>query len=343
MTHGLPPTGPGGPQIPGDWEPGNVPGTPLPTSTPSPRVEHDGDEPPMRGPLAPRPEGWEPPPRPTIKERDEAVQGWTKRVGGPVGVGVLLLWKFGRIALIALGKVALLFKIPLLGTVISGGVSIAAYAWIWGWTFAAAIMVTLLIHELGHVVQIKREGMPVKALNFVPFLGAYVLSDVARTPDQQARISIAGPVAGALLASAIFLVAGDDELLRAIAYTGFYVNLFNLVPIGIFDGGGVAKVFTAGWWAVIAPVLAVIAVGSGSTLAAMVAIVCAVLIYVHRARGFALNPDDGVPFEQRVNAAVLFVGVCAVCAFGMAATFSDRSDTIVRAPQAAPTTVAALH
>lgn len=304
-------------------------------------MSHESPEPPMRGPLAPRPEGWEPPPRRTMEDRDASVRGWVSKVGGPVGLIALLLWKFGRFALIALGKVALLFKIPLLGTVISGAVSIAAYAWIWGWTFAAAIMVTLLIHELGHVVQIKREGMPVKALNFVPFLGAYVMSEGARSADQQARISIAGPLAGALLASAVYLVAGDDELLRAIAFTGFYLNLLNLLPIGFLDGGGVASVFTAGWWVLLAPILGAIALGSGSTLAAIIAIVGAVLIYAHRSRGFALDPQDGVPFEQRINAAVLFVGVAAVCAFGMAATFADRSDEIVRAPAPAATTATA--
>lgn len=331
MTHGLPPSGPGGPQIPGDWEPRDPAGRAARPEPPEPQ---------MRGPLAPRPEGWEPPPRRTMADRDDSVRSWVNKVGGPVGLVVLLLWKFGRYALLALGKVALLFKIPLLGTVISGAVSIAAYAWLWGWTFAAAVMVTLLIHELGHVVQIRREGMPVKALNFVPFLGAYVMSDGARTPDQQARISIAGPLAGALLSSGVYLVAGDDELLRAIAFTGFYLNLLNLIPIGFLDGGGVATVFTAGWWVIIAPLLGAIALASGSTLAAIIAIVGAVLIYTQRHRGFALDPQDGVPFEQRINAAVLYLGVSAVCAFGMAATFADRSDEIVRAP-AAPTTATA--
>lgn len=276
-----------------------------------------------------------------MHERNDALRRRLGRLGGPFVFVAFVLWKFGRIALIVLGKVALLFKIPLLGTVISGAVSIAAYAWIWGWTFAAAIMVTLLIHELGHVIQIKREGMPVKALNFVPFLGAYVLSEGARSADQQARISIAGPLTGALLASAVYLAAGDDQLLRAIAFTGFYLNLLNLIPIGFLDGGGVASVFTAGWWVLIAPILGAVAIGSGSTLAAIVAIVGAVLIYVHRGRGFALDPGDGVPFQERINAAVLFVGVAAVCAFGMAATYVDRTDEIVQGPPAQTSVVRA--
>ncbi|MBO9531562.1 MAG: hypothetical protein J7513_01120 [Solirubrobacteraceae bacterium] len=290
-------------------------------------------EPQLRGPLAPRPEGWEPPARKTMAEHDEAISGRLRKIGGPIAFAGLLLWKVGKYVLLALGKVTLLFKIPLLGTVVSGAVSIAAYAWIWGWTFAAAIMITLLIHELGHVIQIKREGMPVKALNFVPFLGAYVLSDAARTDDQQARVSIAGPLTGAVLASVVYLAAGDDPLLRAIAYTGFYLNLLNLVPIGFLDGGGVAGVFTGGWWAILTLGLVIIGLGSGSMLALIVAAVAAFRWYGARGEGLALDRADGVAYESRLNAVVLFLGVSAVCAFGMAASFADRTDEIVSAPQ----------
>lgn len=334
MTHGLPPSGDGRAQIPGS--------SPPPGSGRGRWRTESEPEPQLRGPLAPRPEGWQPPPRTTLAERDDAVRRWARKAGGPLGIAALILWKFGRYVLIALGKVTVLFKIPLLGTVISAGVSIAAYAWIWGWTFAVAIMVTLLVHELGHVVQIRREGMPVRAMNFVPFLGAYVQHDGAQSPDQQARISIAGPVAGALFASLLWLMAGDDPLLRAVAFTGFYLNLLNLLPIGFLDGGGVGGLFTGAWWVVIASGLGAIALASGSAFAAILAIVATVLIYVHRGRGFALDPQDGVPFEQRLNAAALYLGVSAVCAYGMTATYVDRTSVIVQAP-AEPAVTAVLR
>ncbi len=356
MTHGLPPSGPGGPQIPGGWQPPEERGAgasgaggaggaggaapPPPTEPPTGRpawTPPGPPEPQMRGPLAPRPEGWEPPPRRTMAERDEAVKSRLGKIGGPVAFIGLLIWKVGRYVLLALGKIALLFKIPLLGTVISGGVSIAAYAWIWGWSFAIAIMVTLLVHELGHVIQIKREGMPVHAMNFVPFLGAYVQSDAARTPAQGARISIAGPLTGALLASAIFLAAGDSALLHAIAYTGFYLNLLNLIPIGFLDGGGATRPLNAGWWVIVTVALVAIGLGSGSAFALILAIAGGVQIYTRRRSGFTLDdPADGIAYRDRVNAAVLYIGVAAVCAFGMAATYADRTDVIVQAPHTAP-------
>ncbi len=251
-----------------------------------------------------------------------------RNVGGPIGFAALLVWKVGRIALVALGKVALLFKIPLLGTVFSGLISIGAYAVFFGWSFAIGLVASLLVHELGHVVQIRREGMPVKALNFVPFLGAYVLSEAARSPDQQARISIAGPVAGTLLAVAFMVVAGGDPLLEAIAYTGFFLNLFNLLPIPMLDGGGVGEVFTSGWWLLIAGALGVVALGSGVGFAAIAAIAALLMTFLRRKDGFDLDPG-GVPLGQRIRAAAVYVAVIGVCAFGMDATFRDRTDELV--------------
>lgn len=259
-----------------------------------------------------------------------------RNIGGPVGFALLLVWKVGRIALVALGKVALLFKIPLLGTVLSGLISIGAYAVFFGWSFAIGLVGSLLVHELGHVVQIKREGMPIKALNFVPFLGAYVLSDAARTPDQQARISVAGPIAGTLLAVVVLLVADGDPLLEAIAYTGFFLNLFNLLPIPMLDGGGVGEAFTAGWWLLIAAALGAVALGSGVGFAAIAAIAALLMTWLRRDGGFDLDPG-GIAVSERIKAAVLYVAVIGLCAFGMQASFRDRTDDLVDQYGAAPT------
>jgi Zn-dependent protease len=266
-----------------------------------------------------------------------------KRFGGPLGLIALAVWKVGRIALIALGKVAILFKIPLLGSVLSGAVSIGAYALLYGWTFGIGLVGSLLVHELGHVVQIRREGMPVKALNFVPFLGAYVLSERAQSDDQQARISIAGPIAGTALAVILWQIAGDDRTILALAYTGFFLNLFNLFPVGPLDGGGVGRLFNGGWWLVIAVAIGAVGFGSGEEFAVVLGVVALFMAYLRRKAGFALEIADGIPIEQRINAAALYVGVVAVCAFGMAATFDDQRREIIRQGQSAPTLVVPGH
>lgn len=314
MTHGDDPFAPGGRFA---KQPPGPAGAPAPADEPEPRWQYEIDAEERR---ARRSERWE----------------RLRNVGGPVGFAALLIWKVGRIALVALGKVAILFKIPILGTVLTGLISIGAYAVFLGWPFAFGLVASLLVHELGHVVQIRREGMPVKALNFVPFLGAYVLSERATSDDQQARISIAGPVAGTALAAVLMAVAGNDELLLAVAYTGFFLNLFNLLPVPLLDGGGVGQAFNAGWWLVIAGALGIVGAVSGVAFAVLAALAAVLMAVLHRAGGFDLAPAGGLPLAQRARIASLYVGVIAVCAFGMTQTFRDRHDELIDRYGAAP-------
>ncbi|MDQ8043318.1 MAG: site-2 protease family protein [Solirubrobacteraceae bacterium] len=283
----------------------------------------------------------QPLPPPQIPGAEEQAKDKVKRFGGPLGFLLLAAWKVGRIVLVALGKVAVLFKIPVFGSVLSGAVSIGAYAVFYGWTFAIGLVGSLLVHELGHVVALKREGMPVKALNFVPFLGAYVMSDRARTLDQQARISIAGPIAGAALALVLFYAVPDDPAIRAVAYTGFFLNLINLLPLPPLDGGGVGRIFPSAWWLMLVPALAAVWALSGEEFAAVAAGAALLMAYLRREGGWAVDPADGIDVRHRIQAAVLYVGVIAVCAFGLAATFENRTDDLVRTYGSAPAAVTA--
>lgn len=119
-------------------------------------------------------------------------------------------------------------------------ISVAAYALIWGWRFAVGFVFLILIHELGHFLEAKRQGLNPSLPVFVPFLGAYVLlRDAPFDPWRNALVSLAGPIAGGA-AAAGFLVAGqieDSRLLLALAYTGFFLNLFNMIPVAFLDGG----------------------------------------------------------------------------------------------------------
>ncbi len=119
-------------------------------------------------------------------------------------------------------------------------IAVAAYALIWGWRFAVGIVVLILLHELGHWIEAKREGLNPKLPIFVPFLGAYVRY-TRGNPWQTARVAIAGPILGGLASLGCYLLARSQhsDLLRALAYFGFFLNLFNLLPFGIFDGGAV--------------------------------------------------------------------------------------------------------
>ena len=118
--------------------------------------------------------------------------------------------------------------------------SVGGYALIFGWRFAIGFVLLILVHEVGHYVEARRQGLSPSLPVFVPFLGAYVaLKGQPFDPWRNALVSIAGPVAGGLgaLGCLIYGSAADSDLMLALAYSGFFLNLINLVPIGFLDGG----------------------------------------------------------------------------------------------------------
>jgi len=122
--------------------------------------------------------------------------------------------------------------------------AVGGYTLIWGWEFAVGLVLLILAHELGHYIEAKREGLDPQLPVFIPFLGAYVaLRNMRFDPWLNARVSLAGPVVGGVAAAACLVVALaiDSDFMRALAYTGFLLNLINLVPIGFLDGGHVLK------------------------------------------------------------------------------------------------------
>jgi Zn-dependent protease len=123
-------------------------------------------------------------------------------------------------------------------------VALGGYALIWGWRFALGFILLILVHELGHYVEARRQGLKPQLPVFIPFLGAYVaLRDQPFDPWRNALVSAAGPFAGgiAALACLVYGNAIDSNLLRALGYSGFLLNLFNLIPIGFLDGGHILR------------------------------------------------------------------------------------------------------
>ncbi len=159
------------------------------------------------------------------------------RIGSALaGVGAL-------IAKFAAQLKALLLLAPkakLLLTAGSALVSVAAYSLFWGWEFAIGFVILLFIHEMGHVIQLRREGIRASAPTFVPFLGAVIAArSLGDDAYAEAKVGLAGPVLGTLGAAgclAIGEITGSG-LFMALAYIGFLVNLFNLIPVVPLDGG----------------------------------------------------------------------------------------------------------
>ena len=144
--------------------------------------------------------------------------------------------------LVTKGKAILLLlpKLKIFTTSATMLVSIAAYALIWPWTFALGFVVLLLVHELGHVIQLRREGVEASAPMFIPFLGAVVAAkSMGDDAAAEARVGLAGPVLGSiatLIPLGIWLATGN-EFWQALAYIGFFINLINLLPVLPLDGG----------------------------------------------------------------------------------------------------------
>ena len=130
-------------------------------------------------------------------------------------------------------------------------ISVAAYTlWFHSWTFAFGFVVMILIHELGHNFEARRQGLQVSWPTFIPFLGAYVtIKHAGLSPWRSSLISLAGPFAGGI-ACVVAWVLGesrDSELLVVLANIGFLLNAFNMIPIGFLDGGQIMKAAVEAW------------------------------------------------------------------------------------------------
>lgn len=136
--------------------------------------------------------------------------------------------------------------------------SLAIYATIWGWPYAAGFIALMFLHEMGHFVAARQCGLNVGAPTFIPFLGAWVeLKDHPLDVKTEAYIAFAGPLAGTVAAVAVYLAARwqDSALLLAIAYAGLFLNLFNLLPFPLLDGGRITAILSPRVWLLGAPLM----------------------------------------------------------------------------------------
>ncbi|MGZ6601154.1 MAG: metalloprotease [Gaiellaceae bacterium] len=130
-------------------------------------------------------------------------------------------------------------------------ISVAAYTlWFHSWTFAFGFVLMILIHELGHAVEARRQGLEVSAPMFIPFIGAYVkIRHAGLTPWRNALISLAGPAAGGAAAGVVWAIGSSrgSTMLVVLANIAFLLNAFNLLPIGFLDGGQIFRSMTEAW------------------------------------------------------------------------------------------------
>ncbi len=214
-------------------------------------------------------------------------------LGAIVGGALVLILAKAKVLLVALK--ALKFG-KLFLTMGSMAVMIAVEAQRGGWRFAAGFVLLILIHEIGHGVEIKREGLAASYPVFIPFFGALIsLRGQPRTPVVEARIALAGPLWGgaASLATAALFLYTRDRLYLSIAYSGFFLNLFNLTPLGFLDGGRVTRVFARRAWIIGLGIFIALFIFTQAPQLLIIGIMAAIFVY-YRRRGFE-RPRPAAP------------------------------------------------
>jgi Zn-dependent protease len=246
-----------------------------------------------------------------------------KRFGGPIVAGlVLLATKLKAILL-------LLPKVKIFTTSATMLVSIAAYALIWGWQFAVGFVLLLLVHEMGHVIQLRREGVEASAPMFIPFLGAVISAkSLGNDAAAEARVGLAGPILGTLgtlIPLGIWLATGE-EFWQALAYVGFFINLLNLLPVLPLDGGrAMAALSPWVWFLGYAGLVALTFIFPNPIL--ILVLLFGGLESWHRWKN-RNTPEarayHAIPTRTRALVAVVYLGLAALLAVGVAETFLEK-------------------
>jgi Zn-dependent protease len=273
------------------------------------------------------PFGYEPAPDQPItpSEDEDRQQPWLKR---KLGAAVAAL-----AALIAKLKLLLLVlpKLKLLVTFGSMLVSVAAYSLLFGWDFAIGLVLLIFVHEMGHVIALRREGIKASAPMFIPFLGAIITSrSLGENALAEARVGLAGPILGSIgsLVPLLIYHASGNPMWRALAFFGFYLNLFNLIPISPLDGGRAMAAMAPWMWIVGFAALAGVAI----EFHAPIMIAFLIIGGWDSWRRWQLRRDGGpdqdayyrVSGRNRLAVAVVYIGLAALLVIGLHSTYIFR-------------------
>ena len=268
-----------------------------------------------------------PPAAPVADERppwEEDRRGPLRRLGSAILAGLIAIVKFGKIALLFVGKLKILTTS---GTML---VSVAAYSLIWGWKFALGFVLLLLVHEMGHVIQLRREGIAASAPVFIPFLGAVVAAkSLGNDALAEARVGLAGPILGTLGTAALLPIAetSGNDFWKALAFTGFFLNLFNLLPVVPLDGGRAMAAMSPWMWVVGFVALVVLLFVWPNPVIILLTVLAGFELY----RRFKQRKEPGareyykVSPRNRALVGIVYLGLIALLVVGMDVTHVARS------------------
>jgi Zn-dependent protease len=181
---------------------------------------------------------------------EETAWSRIKKALGPIAVvGVLIAKFFAKL------KFAVLPLLKFLPILLKSGGTMLLMVWVytqmWGWQFALGFVLLLLVHETGHLLVAKKFGLKVGAPVFIPFMGAFIaLKEAPRNAWMEACVGIGGPMLGSVGALVCNLLgeAFASPLFIALAWFGYFLNLFNLTPVGMLDGGRIVTALSRWLW-----------------------------------------------------------------------------------------------
>ncbi len=231
-----------------------------------------------------------------------------------VGAGALLL-KFG----------ALLYKLKIVAVAGSMVVSIGAYALLGGWWFGVGLVGLIFVHEMGHVLALRRQGVPASAPLFVPFMGAVIgMKKMPENAWREAEVALAGPLLGSVGAAAVWLAGSyfHSQFLVGLAFVGFFINLFNLIPVVPLDGGRAVAALHPAIWLVGLVGLVVLTVLWPSPILPFMIVVGSLELW-RRWRSRRLPGFAGyyrVTHGQRAAVAIAYLGLAVLLVLAMNAT-----------------------
>ena len=252
-------------------------------------------------------------------------RGRFKKLIGPFAAIIFLLVKFKGV-LLALTKVKFLAPlIKFFPTMLkTGGTMIFAiviYSMFFGVWFAVGLVLLILVHEYGHLIAARRCGLKVGVPVFIPFMGAVIaLKEAPKNAWIEAQVAIGGPLAGtaaAIFCAAVYAVT-DSELFLALAYFGFFLNLFNLAPMSPLDGGRVVTVISPWLWvAGLVLILAMIVASKNIILFLILLLGLPRVFTLFRKRTDEEQRFYEVSRRQRIEMSVVYFGLALFLWLGM--------------------------
>ena len=209
----------------------------------------------------------------------------------------------------------------LVPTMLTMVLSIGVYALAYGWRYAVGIVAMLFIHEMGHYIAARQRGMSVGMPTFIPFVGAWVaLKDQPRDAETEAYIGLAGPMLGSVGAIAAWFLARDGGVhwLLAVAYTGFFINLINMIPLPPLDGGRITAVLSPRIWLLGVPIIGVLLWYRFSMVLLLVALLAAPHVFTALSMGKRDEQAQqyyAVSSRVRWEYGLIYVGLIAFLAY----------------------------